>query len=636
MAPSSGPPAIETEPKNPSLSARRRQAYQRAVSFIMEERFDEALAFIRKQSASIRDFRGLKVLEAGLLSASDVRQSLELYYQVINSKGRDRHWSRAMVGYRYTLERLSEKGDFGSRAKLIRTLGLEWRNREAIRLIERSLAQDDLPSPLREELNSYLAVLALRLGDFAAAGAAWEGKKDTSSLKWLSTLRLRQGRFEEAAAAREELAKRLKGASRSRERERLFDILTKAGFTQRAEETLSLSPELKKMSPDYNFRLGLSALAANRPDQAAAYFELERNRPKGRWVESDYFKARALEVQGDLEGAKDFYRRAAVGPLGYYRLLAEGRLATLTGTMVRLPLGSLIVRLLAGPGGDSDKLGFYLWLSERLNPPFSLAYLLKTDFKGSSDRDLTLRDVSWYLNSGQYHLALEHLKSANDNYLKPKTAPDDPLAGSLIYLSAKLGYYRLTVGLLNRLKVEPDFQGRRWNHPLVYSEPVLFAWKRLGLAPQLTLSVIRTESAFEPEAVSLSNARGLMQLLPSTALSLAQIEGEILKEEELFEPNLNIRYGTNYLANLIRSFGSSALALAAYNGGPFNIKAYMTALADRPLDLFIETLPFAESSRYVKVVLESVAVYEASYLGLYNYLDFTSPVGPPPEKLLDF
>ncbi|MDR0621420.1 MAG: lytic transglycosylase domain-containing protein, partial [Deltaproteobacteria bacterium] len=198
------------------------------------------------------------------------------------------------------------------------------------------------------------------------------------------------------------------------------------------------------------------------------------------------------------------------------------------------------------------------------------------------------------------------------------------------------GDYRLAVALMNRLKAPQGFGGSRWNHPLVYGRPVLRAWRELGLPPQLILSVIRTESAFQAEVVSASNARGLMQLLPSTALKLAALQGDTnFREDDLFDPELNVRYGSNYLARLQAAFGSQSLALAAYNGGPFNVQAFMKAHPERPLDLFVETLPFAESSEYVKRVTESLANYEAAYLGKYGLTDFTQPVGlpksPPPN-----
>ncbi|MDR1487612.1 MAG: hypothetical protein LBT62_06460, partial [Deltaproteobacteria bacterium] len=88
---------------NPSLNSRKKDAYARAISFIRQERFAEALTFIRKQPTELRNWPGLAVLEAGLLTASEPQEAIEKYYAVINQKQRDLHWGRAMTGYRLAL-----------------------------------------------------------------------------------------------------------------------------------------------------------------------------------------------------------------------------------------------------------------------------------------------------------------------------------------------------------------------------------------------------------------------------------------------------------------------------------------------------------------------------------------------------
>jgi soluble lytic murein transglycosylase len=128
-----------------------------------------------------------------------------------------------------------------------------------------------------------------------------------------------------------------------------------------------------------------------------------------------------------------------------------------------------------------------------------------------------------------------------------------------------------------------------------------------------------------------------MQILPSTASRLASLMGKgEPKEEDLFDPDFNVAYGTRYLSDLLKAFGSLPLALAAYNGGPFNLKSVVEARPDLPLDLLVETLPFIETSDYVKKVLESVYLYELSYLGQANYPDLSEASGPVPGTPPDF
>jgi soluble lytic murein transglycosylase-like protein len=641
-------PANVVPPKYPSLHSRRSEAYDRAVLFIREERFSEALALIRKQPKEIREWSAMEVLEAGLISVTDPKRSLDIYYKIINQKVRDRHWTRALAGYRLILEKMSSAGDYGAKAKLIRILGLQWRNHEAMAILEETLSRPDLPTEIKTELLSFRAVLALRVGDFKTAGEFWQNRKDQSSLRWLSTLRLREGKFTAAAEARLSVANSLKGNNKLKELDRTLDIMVKGGLSLLAEELLVKNPELKKRLPDWNYRLGLAYLIDGKPDKAIGYFEAEIQRKDGQKKDGQkkdsqqkaslYFKARALEMLKRNDEALTLYRQCAAAPMNYYRLLAEGRIATLSKLTVKLPLAEPMAALLSDRLEDRDTMGFFLWLSERLHYPWpDLSAVEAPRQSGSSNLERSKFAVAHYLSTGNLYAAYGELAAAGEAVIPGKTLEGDTLGSVYVYLAALAGDYRLAVDLMNRMKAPQAFTGNRWNHPLVYGRPILKAWRKHGLSPQLVLSVIRTESAFQSEVVSSSNARGLMQILPSTAMKIALLEGDLnFREDDLFDRQLNIRYGTAYLSLLISSFGHQALALAAYNGGPFNITTYLEAVPDRPLDLFIETLPFAESSNYVKMITESQAKYEAAYLGQYSLSDFSAPVGRPKGRPPDF
>ncbi|MFZ0391365.1 MAG: transglycosylase SLT domain-containing protein, partial [Calditrichia bacterium] len=107
-------------------------------------------------------------------------------------------------------------------------------------------------------------------------------------------------------------------------------------------------------------------------------------------------------------------------------------------------------------------------------------------------------------------------------------------------------------------------------YPLYFEAETDSAANRFGISQPLIFSVIKKESAFEPEIVSYANAYGLMQLIPPTAAQVAREMGiKYHSPRQLFDPQLNILMGTSYLSGLLNRFnGSLVMALAAYNAGP--------------------------------------------------------------------
>lgn len=116
-----------------------------------------------------------------------------------------------------------------------------------------------------------------------------------------------------------------------------------------------------------------------------------------------------------------------------------------------------------------------------------------------------------------------------------------------------------------------------------YHEFVFAAASRYGVDAELISSVMEVESHFNPNAISVKNARGLMQLLPETAARLGV--------KNIFDPKENIDAGTHYLHDLLQLYKNDlTLALAAYNAGPDNVQKY----GNVP--------PFRETQSYVKQV----------------------------------
>jgi soluble lytic murein transglycosylase len=106
-----------------------------------------------------------------------------------------------------------------------------------------------------------------------------------------------------------------------------------------------------------------------------------------------------------------------------------------------------------------------------------------------------------------------------------------------------------------------------------------------------------------------------MQLLPSTGREVYQRIGlEAFRDELLFDPQLNVRLGVQYLGRLADTHhGNLILALAAYNAGPGRVKQWLKDLNTSDWDEFIERLPFDETKLYVKSVLRNYGMYQRLY-----------------------
>ena len=134
-------------------------------------------------------------------------------------------------------------------------------------------------------------------------------------------------------------------------------------------------------------------------------------------------------------------------------------------------------------------------------------------------------------------------------------------------------------------------------------------------------SISRQESNFDPNARSGVGARGMMQLMPSTAAIVARQMGESYSAERLSDPFYNMRLGSTYLGSMVSNFsGSYVMASAAYNAGPGRPAQWVTLCGDPrgattdPLD-FIECIPFSETRNYVMRTIETTMVYRARLNG---------------------
>lgn len=130
------------------------------------------------------------------------------------------------------------------------------------------------------------------------------------------------------------------------------------------------------------------------------------------------------------------------------------------------------------------------------------------------------------------------------------------------------------------------------------------------LPADLVWSVMRQESAFDPEVVSPARAVGLMQLLPETAKAVAK-DAKIEHDDSMLTvPEHNIALGARYLRELLDKLDDAVpLAVAAYNAGPEAIQRWLSKSKGETLDVFVEAIPFIETRGYVVRVMGNLARY---------------------------
>ncbi|MEW5945059.1 MAG: transglycosylase SLT domain-containing protein [bacterium] len=146
--------------------------------------------------------------------------------------------------------------------------------------------------------------------------------------------------------------------------------------------------------------------------------------------------------------------------------------------------------------------------------------------------------------------------------------------------------------------------------PTLYGGAVFAAAAEYGVESAMIYAIVRQESRFDPAALSPSRAMGLMQIIPATGLWSAEKMGlKNFDAGRLYEVPLNVRMGTWYFRRMRGKFGGDVEALAAYNWGPGSLARWMAAHPTGDTDVFIESLPRAETRRYVKNVILNYMVY---------------------------
>lgn len=156
----------------------------------------------------------------------------------------------------------------------------------------------------------------------------------------------------------------------------------------------------------------------------------------------------------------------------------------------------------------------------------------------------------------------------------------------------------------------------RLRYPDAWPDEVLFETERRGMDPLLLWSIMKQESAFQPNCFSTAGARGLIQMIPSTSEYVALEQGfsHAYSPDILYDPATSIMYGTACISSYAEDFqGDLTGTLAAYNGGPHN--ALLWGWGRMPVEEFYSLITFNETRKYVEIVSHNYVVYKHIWPG---------------------
>ncbi len=149
--------------------------------------------------------------------------------------------------------------------------------------------------------------------------------------------------------------------------------------------------------------------------------------------------------------------------------------------------------------------------------------------------------------------------------------------------------------------------------PLAYEDLVDKYSSEYSVDKALIYAVMKTESGFDADAVSVDNAMGLMQITGETFEWLQTKTKEKLSEDELFKPEINIKYGAYFLKLLANDFSERDSMLAAYNAGITRVKGWLRDSQYSDDGKSLKNIPISETNYYVIKVNNAIELYERIY-----------------------
>lgn len=354
------------------------------------------------------------------------------------------------------------------------------------------------------------------------------------------------------------------------------------------------------MTAEGLFRLALRRMERGQWSDAVALLERgvrhvgEADRRRGLDLagRERYFRARALLALGERDQAlAELEQVVERHPLAYYMVQAY----------------SLLERLEAGRG----EAVLARAQANAAREPFRVAGRAEFDQPGF----LRMMEL---LRIGELDLAVRELDALG---LRAESTGSEILWG-IAMLYERAGFSKFSADLAKRRLEEVVSRWpvggweKAWQiaFPRPYFDIVTREARATGVDMALIYAIMREESAFDPEAVSVAKAYGLMQLIEPTARMIAKKTNLPSHPAALKRPRVNVALGSRMLAQLAQTFEQNPLlAIPAYNAGPGRARRWLRERPRADFDLWVELIPYNETRRYTKRVLSSRAVYAFLY-----------------------
>jgi len=362
-------------------------------------------------------------------------------------------------------------------------------------------------------------------------------------------------------------------------------------------------------------------------------------------AEVSFLRAYGLEQLGRTEEAINAYLAIPDGRNEYYGTRATQRLLALgtnekTRTLVRMRLNNLVndskvasdagqfeqarvaaqssLRLTNDPQFRSDALKYlqsaYNALSTYRIPQFNKIPLLKVD------TDLESHDAlaNSLLLLGLYDEAIPEYLAAR----KTSRGPDEDYTIAVLSLRGGIANRAVRFGEQVWKTMPADYvielaprEMIQLLYPTPFRESLLKHTESRSVDPRFVLSIARQESRFQTDAKSVAAARGMLQFIASTANEIAaQVKLNSFNQDDLYNPDTAILFGSQYLANLFQQFPNQPQAVAgSYNGGADNLARWIARSRANEPDRYVPEIGFTQTKDYVYKVMANYWTYQRLY-----------------------